>query len=125
MLNEVSKTEVYEDIYAFIKNILGAGHETKQYVIALDAGTTSWAILFDKNRRFVAAESRNLNKSTPRQAMWSMMPKKFIAFKERRCWICSPTGIAPNQIAAIGITNQRETTVIWDRRSQNHLSCHQ
>lgn len=60
--------------------------KTKQYVIALDAGTTSCrAILFDKNRRFVAAESKEFKQIYPRQAMWSMMPKKFIAFKKRRC----------------------------------------
>lgn len=97
--------------------------KTKQYVIALDAGTTSCrAILFDKNRRFVAAESKEFKQIYPSSGYVEHDAEEIYRVqKETLLNLLSNRGIAPSQIAAIGITNQRETTVIWDRHSQKPI----
>jgi len=89
---------------------------TKRYVLALDQGTTSSrAILFDSDGRPVAQVSREFRQIYP-QPGW-------VEHDPREIWstqlgvaraVLEKTGVALNQVAAIGITNQRETTVVWD-----------
>ncbi|MBP2017170.1 glycerol kinase [Symbiobacterium terraclitae] len=89
---------------------------TKRYVLALDQGTTSSrAILFDQDGRPVAQASREFRQIYPQpgwvehdpREIWSSQLGVARAVLER-------TGVALDQVAAIGITNQRETTVVWD-----------
>ncbi len=92
---------------------------TKRYVLALDQGTTSSrAILFDHSGRAVAMDQQELRQILPRPGwvehdaneIWSGQ------LKTARHAIAS-AGIRPDQIAAVGITNQRETTILWDRQT--------
>jgi glycerol kinase len=89
------------------------------YILALDQGTTSCrAILFDEQGKARASAQRDFRQVYPRPGwvehdadeIWSVQ----IAVAEAAL---QQAGAAPGEIAAIGITNQRETTVLWDRRS--------
>ena len=89
------------------------------FVLAIDQGTTSTrAILFDKNMRPAFISQQELTQYYPRsgwvehdaEEIWaSVMATVHDVMKKASC--------KPENIASIGITNQRETTVIWDRNS--------
>jgi glycerol kinase len=89
------------------------------YVGAIDQGTTSTRfVLFTRDGRIAALERRDHEQLTPR-AGW-------VEHDAREIWrntqevidgALAAAGATAGEIAAIGITNQRETTVIWDRRS--------
>ena len=91
-----------------------------QYVLALDQGTTSSrAILFDRQRQCrVRARRRNSQQIYPQpgwvehdpQEIWSTQAG--VAAKPS-----TRAGMSGTAIAAIGITNQRETTIVWDRET--------
>jgi len=92
-----------------------------QYILALDQGTTSSrAIVFDPEGNQIAIASRPLNVSFPRDG-WveqyadEIWQTQYEALKE------ATKSIPLNSIAAIGITNQRETIVAWDRQSGRPL----
>ena len=87
------------------------------YVLALDQGTTSSrAILFDRQARVVAAAQREFRQIYP-QPGWvehdplEIWESQLAVAREAMAM----AGAAAGQIAAIGITNQRETTIVWDR----------
>ena len=91
----------------------------KDYVLALDQGTTSSrAILFDRVRhRASVRPSGSSHQIYPAPRLGRARPHGDLGHPERawpgkcsRSWASSP-----QQVAAIGITNQRETTVVWDR----------
>ncbi len=91
----------------------------KKYIIALDQGTTSSrAIIFDRNQRIIAMCQREFTQIYPKEGwvehdpmeIWST---QYGVFQE----VLLKSGIALSEIAAIGITNQRETIVVWDRQS--------
>jgi glycerol kinase len=87
------------------------------YVLALDQGTTSSrAILFDRAGRSVASEAHEFTQHFP-QPGWVEHDALEIWETQLRAMrgAISRAGIGPAEIAAIGITNQRETTVVWDR----------
>ena len=89
------------------------------FVLAIDQGTTSTrAILFDKNMRPAFISQQELTQYYPQsgwvehdaEEIWaSVMATVHDVMKKASC--------KPENIASIGITNQRETTVIWDRNS--------
>jgi glycerol kinase len=86
-------------------------------ILAIDQGTTSTrAILFDRSGRKLATHQIELPQSYP-QPGW-------VEHDAQRIWddtvtcvrrVLGATNLPANYIAALGITNQRETTVIWDR----------
>ena len=91
----------------------------KKYIMAIDQGTTSSrAIIFNKKAEIIASSQKEFPQIFPKSgwvehdanAIWnsiqSVIAEVFIE-----------SGIKPNQIASIGITNQRETTVIWDKNT--------
>jgi len=87
------------------------------YVLALDQGTTSSrAILFDHDGGIVGMAQREFTQLFPRPGwvehdpfeIWSSQ----IAVATE---VLGRTGIRPRDVAAIGITNQRETSILWDR----------
>jgi len=89
------------------------------YILALDQGTTSSrAILFDKNGSIVTVAQQEFEQHFPQPGwvehdpdeIWSSQMK--VAEKS-----IEKAGIEPGEIAAIGITNQRETTVVWNRKT--------
>src|SRR5581483_5960975 len=90
-----------------------------QYVLALDQGTTSSrAIVFDRSGAI---------RGTAQQEFRQIFPQPgWVEHDATEIWATqsgvmhealAKAGLRPAEIAAIGITNQRETTVVWDRRT--------
>jgi glycerol kinase len=95
-----------------------------KYVLALDQGTTSSrAILFDARGRAVASAQRELTQHFP-QPGWVEHDPDEIWQTQLACGreALAGAGIALGDVAAIGITNQRETTLLWDRTSGRPLA---
>lgn len=90
---------------------------TSRYVLALDAGTTgNRAILFDRNMRPAGSAYRELPVSFPQPGWVEQDPR---AIRDGCIEVLreAAAGVDPTSIAALGITNQRETVVTWDRAS--------
>ncbi len=90
-----------------------------RYVLALDQGTTSSrAILFDRDGEARAAASQEFKQYYP-QPGWVEHDAEEIWQSQRAVaeQALAEAGARPGDIAAIGITNQRETVVLWDRRT--------
>jgi glycerol kinase len=91
----------------------------KKYILALDQGTTSSrAILFDRNGAIVQMAQKEFKQYFP-QAGW-------VEHDAMEIWqsiqsvieqVLADSQTSPKQIAGIGITNQRETTVVWDKHT--------
>ncbi|KRN31707.1 glycerol kinase GlpK [Weissella halotolerans] len=89
----------------------------EQYILALDQGTTSTrAILFNHAGQQVASAQKELA-VTYRQSGWVEQDANQIWDYARQVMaeVIIKTNLPPYRIAGIGITNQRETTIIWDR----------
>ena len=87
------------------------------HILAIDQGTTSSrAIIFDKDMKIVASAQEEFEQHFPRSGwvehdpddLWSTTAGTCRAAIER-------AGITADDIAGIGITNQRETTLVWDK----------
>lgn len=90
-----------------------------RYVGALDQGTTSTRfILFDRQGRMVSIAQREHRQYFP-QPGWVEYDAAEIWAVARRIMprALADAGVGPESLAAIGVTNQRETTVVWDRRT--------
>src|SRR5512147_3259657 len=90
-----------------------------KYVLALDQGTTSSrAILFDRSGRAIATAQKEFRQIFP-QPSWVEHDANEIWSTQLACAQSAlrQAGVAARDVAAIGITNQRETTVLWDRSS--------
>ncbi len=91
----------------------------KKYVMALDQGTTSSrAILFDKNGNIVKTAQKEFQQLYPKSG--------WVEHDAMEIWgtqmgvareVLETAGIKPNEVAAIGVANQRETTVVWNRHT--------
>ncbi len=91
----------------------------KKYIIAIDQGTTSSrAILFDRAAKIVGVVAREFPQIYPREG-WVEHDPVDIWSTSYGCLmeVIAKTGVSAHEIAAIGITNQRETTIIWDRKT--------
>ena len=97
----------------------------KNYVLALDEGTTSArAILFDKDSRAVCAAQHEFTQIYPFPGWVEHDPMEIYANQYAAATECiAKSGIEPSEIAGIGITNQRETTVVWEKATGRPL-CH-
>ena len=90
-----------------------------RYVLALDQGTTSSrTLVFDERGGVVALAQREFRQHFP-QPGWVEHDAREIHASQRAtiAAVLGKAGISARQIAAVGITNQRETTVLWDRAS--------
>ncbi|CAM3620386.1 glycerol kinase GlpK [Parendozoicomonas haliclonae] len=90
-----------------------------KYIVALDQGTTSSrAIIFNHSGEIVGVAQQEFTQHYP-QAGWVEHDAIEIWATQRGVLteVLEKTGINPSQIAAIGITNQRETTVVWDKNT--------
>ena len=94
-----------------------------KYILALDQGTTSSrAILFDREQNILGVAQKELTQYYPREGwvehdameIWSTQYGVMMEAIAR-------SGVEPSEIAAIGITNQRETTILWDRATGRPL----
>ncbi len=90
-----------------------------QHVIALDQGTTSTrAIVFDARGAIVASAQREHEQIFPRAGWVEHDPTEIWArTRDVLETALSEAGIAAADVAAVGVTNQRETVVVWDRRT--------
>ena len=91
----------------------------KKYVIALDQGTTSSrALLFDHRGRVCGVAQRPLTQHYP-QPGWVEHDPREIASSQLGVLteLLVATDVPPEEVAAIGIANQRETTMVWDRET--------
>ena len=88
-----------------------------KYILSLDQGTTSSrAILFDNEQNILCVQQREFEQIYPHQGwvehnpmeIWS---SQYGVMNE----VIAQSGVDPRDIAGIGITNQRETTIVWDR----------
>ena len=88
-----------------------------KYILALDQGTTSSrAILFDQNQQIVALAQKEFPQLYPQegwveQDAMEIWASQYGVMME----VVAQSGVQPQDIAAIGITNQRETTILWDK----------
>ncbi|WP_246211124.1 FGGY family carbohydrate kinase, partial [Vogesella oryzae] len=90
-----------------------------QYILAFDQGTTSSrAILFDRGGNIVSSAQKEFRQIYPQPGWVEHDPQEIWAGQVGvAAEALARAGIAGSQVAAIGITNQRETTVVWDRDS--------
>ncbi len=91
----------------------------KKYIITLDQGTTSSrAILFDHEQNIVGSVHRELPQIYPHEG-WVEQDPTDIWSSQYGCMmeVIAKTGVSLSEIAAIGITNQRETTIVWNRET--------
>ena len=88
-----------------------------KYILALDQGTTSSrAILFDREQNIIAVSQKEFTQLYPHEGwveqdameIWS---SQYAVMME----VIAQSGVAAGDIAAVGITNQRETTILWDK----------
>ncbi|MEG0018795.1 MAG: FGGY family carbohydrate kinase, partial [Hydrogenoanaerobacterium sp.] len=89
----------------------------KRYVISLDQGTTSSrAIIFDKEQNIVGVSQKEFTQFYPQPGYVEHDPLEIYASQYGvLAEVLAQSGIAADEVAAIGITNQRETTVVWDK----------
>ena len=92
---------------------------TNKYILAIDAGTTSSrVILFDKNASAVEIAQYEFNQIFPKQG-WvehdaiEILNTQLKAIRD----VINNSKIDPKNIDSVGITNQRETTVIWNKKT--------
>lgn len=93
--------------------------QNKPYLMALDQGTTSSrAIIFDKQGQIVSVAQKEFKQFFPKQG-WVEHDANEIWTSQSSVMIEALVNkdIRADQIAAIGITNQRETTIVWDRKT--------
>lgn len=91
----------------------------KKYILSLDQGTTSSrAIIFDKNQNILASAQKEFTQFYPQEG-WvehdamEIYSSQYAVMMEA----VAKSGIDSKDIAAIGITNQRETTILWDKNT--------
>ena len=93
------------------------------YILALDQGTTSSrAILFDHAGSIASVAQKEFKQFYPQpgwvehdpEEIWS---SQFSVMAE----VMAKINIKTNQVAALGITNQRETTIVWDRHTKQPI----
>src|SRR5215471_18770493 len=88
-----------------------------RYILALDQGTTSSrAIVFDAHGRPVSVAQREVPQIFPAPGLVEHDPEAIWSSQlETARQALEQGGIAANDVAAIGVTNQRETTIVWER----------
>lgn len=90
-----------------------------KYVMALDQGTTSSrAILFDDNQNIIYMAQREFTQHYPKAGWVEHDPMEIYATQNAvMAQVLAGSGVPASDISAIGITNQRETTIVWDRHT--------
>lgn len=89
----------------------------EKYIMSIDQGTTSSrVILFNHKGEIYASSSKEITQYFPNPGWVEHDPMEYLSsIKDGVKDVMEKTHITPDQIAAIGITNQRETTVLWDK----------
>lgn len=96
---------------------------TKNYLLALDQGTTSSrAILFTRSGEALCQVSKEFTQYYPQPGWVEHDPLEIWQTQlEVARTVIAKANIQPDEIAAIGVTNQRETTVVWDKLTGNPI----
>lgn len=91
----------------------------KRYIMALDQGTTSSrAILFDHDGKIKGVAQKEFTQLFPKPAWVEHDANEiWLSILSVMSDVLKSTGVSPQEIASIGITNQRETTVVWEKAS--------
>ncbi len=91
----------------------------EKYILSLDQGTTSSrAVAFDKNGNIVAKAQKEFNQIYPNTGWVEHDPMEILYSQFNSVTqLFAQSDVKPEQIAAIGITNQRETTIVWDKNT--------
>lgn len=91
----------------------------KKYILALDQGTTSSrAILFDSEQNVIAAAQKDFTQIYPKPGYVEHDPLEIYTSQYTvMIEAITKSGVSPEEIAAIGITNQRETTIVWEKET--------
>lgn len=91
----------------------------KEYIMALDQGTTSSrAILFNRQGEIIKIAQKEFTQIYPKGGWVEHDPMEIWGSQSGVMReVIETAGIAPSEIASIGITNQRETTVVWDKHT--------
>ncbi|MBU5484610.1 glycerol kinase GlpK [Clostridium sp. MSJ-11] len=91
----------------------------KKYIMSLDQGTTSSrAILFNHNAEIVKVAQKEFKQIYPKPGWVEHDPMEIWGTQMGVAReVLETMGISPQEVAAIGITNQRETTVVWDKNT--------
>jgi len=90
-----------------------------KYILSLDQGTTSSrAILFDREQNIAAAEQKEFTQIYPQEGWVEHDPMEIFSTQYAVMTdVIKKANITARDIAAIGITNQRETTILWDKKT--------
>ncbi|SAL28456.1 glycerol kinase [Caballeronia turbans] len=90
-----------------------------QYILALDQGTTSSrAMLFDRNGNVVSVAQKEFQQIYPEAGWVEHDPQEIWSTQAGvAAEAVTRAGASASSIAAVGITNQRETTIVWDRET--------
>ena len=93
--------------------------KNKQYILSIDQGTTSSrGVLFDENYEIISIGQNEFTQFFPDSGWVEHDPEEIWTSTLESCRSAiNQSKIDPNQIRAIGITNQRETTVVWDKET--------
>ena len=93
--------------------------KNKQYILSIDQGTTSSrGVLFDENYEIISIGQNEFTQFFPDSGWVEHDPEEIWNSTLESCRSAiKQSKIDPNQIRAIGITNQRETTVVWDKET--------
>lgn len=93
--------------------------KNQQYIVALDQGTTSSrCIIYDQELNIVSTAQKELQIFYPQPGWVEQRPLDIWVTQYGVLTEALLTGnVRPEQVAGIGITNQRETTLVWDRHT--------
>jgi glycerol kinase len=96
---------------------------TQKLILALDQGTTSSrAILFNRNGEIVRVSQKPFEQIFPKPGWVEHCPNEIWSSQIAvAAEVVAQEGITGEEIAAIGITNQRETTLVWDRETSEPI----
>ncbi|MCD8501154.1 MAG: glycerol kinase GlpK [Bacillaceae bacterium] len=91
----------------------------KKYILSLDQGTTSSrAILFNRNGEVVDSAQKEITQLYPKPGWVEQDPNEIYgSILVVIAQLLTKARVSANEIAAIGITNQRETTIVWDKKT--------
>jgi len=89
----------------------------KKYILSLDQGTTSSrAVLFDNEQNVIGIAQKEYMQIYPREGWVEHDPMEIYSSQYAVMMeVITQNGVDPEEIAAIGITNQRETTILWEK----------
>ena len=87
------------------------------FILAIDQGTTSSrSIIFNENLKIIGSAQEEFTQYFPQSGWVEHSPKDLLETTIGTCKLAlNSSSIDPKKVAAIGITNQRETTLVWDK----------